>query len=97
MASVSGAYNPSAEGQEARGKGKKGGSKDVMSSMEACLAKVELAIIGMWDQFDDTNSRIEELASVGEELEGEMQGALNESLDTLNQKDATLEAMVVAL
>ncbi|KAJ8627131.1 hypothetical protein MRB53_020438 [Persea americana] len=73
MASVSGVYNPSAEGQEARGKGKKGGSKDVMSSMEACLAKVELAIIGMWDQFDDTNSRIEELASVGEELKGEMQ------------------------
>ena len=44
MATASDVCNPSADGHKAHGKGKKGSSRDVLSSMDARLGKVELTI-----------------------------------------------------
>ena len=57
---------------ETHGKSKKGSSKDVMSNMYSYLARVELAIGEMRDQFEDTEERIKRLDSMGKELKEEM-------------------------
>ena len=103
MATASDVSNLGAEEQEVcgrtvtHGKSKRGGSREQVSNMDSRLARVELAIGEMRDQLEDTDKRIKELDFRGEELKEEMQGALNESLDTVTQKNTALEAMVVAL
>ena len=71
----------------------------MLTSMEVRLAKVELVFTDMRDRFEDVDQRIEKLESEGggEELRGEMQGALNSIVDMLSKRDDALEAMVVAL
>ena len=80
-----------------RGKSKRGSSRELVSNMDSRLARIELAVGEMRDQFEDTDESIKELDSRGEELKEQMQGALNKSLDAVTQKNTALEAMVVAL
>ena len=71
----------------------------MLASMEGRLVKVELAFADMRDRFEDVDQRIEKLESEGgdEELRGEMQGALNSTVDMLSKRDNALEATVVTL
>ena len=55
----------------------------MLSSMEARVARNELAIGEMRDRFEDIEERIEVQDSKKEELREEMQGVLNESMDAL--------------
>ena len=83
------------------GKGKRGKSTDIMSSMEARLQRVELAMADERDKVEETNQRIEGLEGSHEEFQGEIQGALNsltnswkEQLDALkNLFQAEIAAM----
>ena len=79
------------------GKGRRANSRDMQSSMDSRLAKCELAVDEMREQVEDTERGIEELDSAREELKGEMQGALNEAMDVLTQRNEALEAHVVAM
>ena len=74
------------------GKGWKERSRDMLVSMEESLAKVELAFADMRDRFEDVDQCIEKLESEGgdEELRGEMQGALNSTVDMLSKRDDAL-------
>ena len=103
MATASDVSNLGAKAQKTcrrsvtRGKSKRGSSRELVSNMDFCLARVELAIEEIRDQLEDTDERIKELDFRGEELKEQMQGAFNESLDAVTQKNTALEAMVVAL
>ena len=96
MASISEVANPPHD-HETRGRSKKARSRDMLSFMEARMARNEVAIGEMRDKFEDIEERIEGLDSKMEELREEMQGVLNESVDALVQKDGSLEAMMVAM
>ena len=82
---------------ETCGRSKKASLRDMLSFMDARVARMELAIGEMQDKFDDTEERIEVLDSKKEELKKKMQGVLNKSMDALTQKDENLEAMMVAI
>ena len=96
MASVFHVVNPPHD-HETRGRLKKASLRDMLSSMEARVARNELAIGEMRDRFEDIEERIEVQDSKREKLREEMQGVLNESMDALTQKDENLEAMMVAM
>ena len=72
------------------GRGRRASSRDMQSSMDSRLAKCELAVGEM--RVEDTERGIEELFSMREELKIEMQGALNEAMDVLTQRNEALEA-----
>ena len=55
-------------------------SRDVMTTLEARLAKMELTVADKLEAYDE---RIEKLESVGDELQKEMQSALNSTVDML--------------
>ena len=84
------------ENRPPTGKGKRANSRDMQSSMDSRLAKCELAMGEMRERVEDTERGIEELDSAREELKSEMQGALNEAMDVLTQRNEALEAQVVA-
>ena len=65
-----------------------------MSLFEQRLARVELAMGNLVDKVEDSEKHIEEL---GEELCGEMQGALNQVANVTAQREDALEALVNAL
>ena len=89
MATTFDVSNLGAEAQEThgrsvtRGKSKRGSSRELVSNMDSCLARVELAVGEMQDQLEDIDEHIKELDSRGEELKEHMQGAFNESLDAV--------------
>ena len=58
MASNSEIVNPPHD-HETRRRSKKASSRDMLSSMEACVARNELAIGKIQDRFEDTEERIE--------------------------------------
>ena len=55
-------------------------SRDVMVTLEARLAKMELTVADKLEAYDE---RMEKLESVGDELHEEMQSALNSAVDML--------------
>ena len=55
-------------------------SRDVMMTLEARLAKMELTVADKLEAYDE---RIEKLESAGDELQEEMQSALNSAVDML--------------
>ena len=69
----------------------------MLSSMDSHLVKCELAVGKMRERVEDIERDIEELDSTREEFKGEMQGALNEEMDVLTQRNEALEAQVVAM
>lgn len=75
----------------------KGRSKDVLSSMESRVARVELAMGKLRDKIFDHDEGIEKIVAMGDEIRGEMQGALNQSMDDLQKRNEALEALVVSL
>ena len=74
------------------GKWRRDSSRDMQSSMNSCLAKCELAVGEMRERVEDTERGIEKLDSMWEELKKEMQGAFNEAMDVLTQRNEALEA-----
>ena len=62
-------------------------SRDVMTTLEARLAKMELTVADKLEAYDE---RIEKLESMGDELQEEMQSALNSAVDMLQQDDTFL-------
>jgi len=62
-------------------------SRDVMATLEARLAKIELIVVDKLEAYDE---RIKKLESVGNELQEEMQSALNSAVDMLQQGDTSL-------
>ncbi|KAJ8639990.1 hypothetical protein MRB53_016684 [Persea americana] len=85
------------ENRPPTGKGKRASLRDMLSSMDARLARCELAVDEMRDRFEDIEGRIKEPDSTREENKGEMQGALNEAMDVLTQRNDALEAQVMAM
>ncbi|KAJ7954278.1 Structural maintenance of chromosomes protein like [Quillaja saponaria] len=80
------------------GKERKGKSnfKDVLTSFESRLAKVELTVVDGNDRFEEIDQHIENLASVDEEVQGEMQDALNSLSDSWKIALDALKEMVLA-
>ena len=66
------------------GKSKRGSSREVVSNIDSRLARVKLAIGEMQDQLEDIDKHIKELDFKREEFKEQMEGALNEFLNTLN-------------
>jgi len=62
-------------------------SRDVMVMLEALLTKMELTVADKLEAYDE---RIEKLESMGDELQEEMQLALNSIVDMLQQGDISL-------
>ena len=71
-----------------QGKAKRATSKDIMSSFEQRLVRVELTIGKLVNKIEDSKGCIEGL---GEELREEMQGALNRAADSLSQRGEAVE------
>ena len=69
MASVFHVVNPPHD-HETRGRLKKASLRDTLSSMEARVARTELAVGEMQDKFKDIEERIEGLDSKREEMQG---------------------------
>ena len=69
-------------------------SRDVMVTLEARLAKMELTVADKLEAYDE---RIEKLESVGDELQEEMQSALNSAVDMLQQRNTFLREENAAL
>ena len=59
------------------GKGKRGKSANIMSSLEARFQKVEVAMADERDKVQEIDQRIDGLEGGHEEFHGEIQGALN--------------------
>ncbi|GFS40482.1 hypothetical protein Acr_00g0068810 [Actinidia rufa] len=59
------------------GKGKRGKSADIMSSLEARHQRVELVMADNRDKVEDIDQRIDGLEGAHEEFHGEIQGAIN--------------------
>ena len=74
MATTFDVSNLGAKAQETRGRNvthennKKGSSRELVSNMDFRLARVELAVEEMREQLEDTDERIKDLNSWGEEL-----------------------------
>ena len=66
------------------GKSKRGSSREVVSNIDSRLARVKLAIGEIQDQLEDIDKHIKKLDFKGEEFKEQMEGALNEFLNTLN-------------
>ncbi|XP_022773522.1 uncharacterized protein LOC111315780 [Durio zibethinus] len=95
MASQSDVASQQPEIQEqGSGRGKKANSRDIWSTMDGRLAKVEVTVADVRDKFDKVEACFEDMDSRAEELKGEMQSALNETIDMLTQRNETLEAMM---
>ncbi|GFS36763.1 hypothetical protein Acr_00g0047900 [Actinidia rufa] len=73
------------EWNPASGKGRKDKTRFVMTSFEARLAKVELAVVDGQDNFEELSQSIEGLEGEGAELRGEMQAAFNYVVEELRK------------
>ena len=73
------------EWNPAGGKGRKDKSRDVMTTFEARLAKVELVVANDRDKFEELGQSIEGLEGKGAELRGEMQATLNSVTEELRK------------
>jgi len=63
-------------------------SRDVMVTLEARLAKMELTVADKLEAYD---KHIEKLESAGDELQEEMHSALNSTVDMLQQGNTSLK------
>ena len=70
--------------------------RDVLSTTDGKVAKLEVAVEDMRENLEIVESQIEKLDFVGEELKGEMQSAFNLAIGILTQKNDALEAVVEA-
>ena len=89
MATVSditiGAEQSDRERNPAGGKGRKEKSRDIMTTFETRLARVELAIADGQDKFEELGQSIEGLGGENVELRGEMQATLNSVVEELRK------------
>ncbi|XP_048228190.1 uncharacterized protein LOC125369504 [Ricinus communis] len=74
----------------------RGRSRDVVSDMDARLAKVELTVAEGQDTFWDLVQRIGELENGREELQEGMQAALNEGMSKCQEQAKTVEKTLLA-
>lgn len=78
-------------------KGQRGRFKDLMTSFEGWLAKLELSMGESKDQFEAMEESIGKLESLEDELHRDMQLALNSAIDMLRERDEILERKNFAL
>ncbi|KZV35920.1 hypothetical protein F511_34695 [Dorcoceras hygrometricum] len=80
-------------------KGRRDKSRDVVSSLESRIVKLEVAIGDMEEKHATHEERIEQIEAEGshENLRGEMQGALSAAIHDLLQRNEALESIVHAL
>ncbi|XP_048235994.1 uncharacterized protein LOC125371332 [Ricinus communis] len=75
---------------------KRGRSRDIVSNMDARLAKIELTVAEGQDTFGDLKQHIEELENGREELHEGMQAALNEGMSNCQEQAKTMEKTLLA-